>query len=122
MLGFDPNATRGYVVKDEQELPTEEQTVFQLKNLTVRQTEILKNSIFSKSGHGKKAEERLMLGTQERQALEMGLVGWDNFNDQSGNMIIFSKENLDFIPAKYRSEIAAEIRGENELTEGEEKN
>ena len=122
MRGFDPQTPYNYVVTDEQELPSEQQTTFKLKNLTVREMERLKNSLFRKQGSGKKAKEELLLGSQERQSLEMGLVGWENFLDQEGNPIDFQTANIDWIPAKARAEIALEIRGESELSEDEEKN
>ena len=122
MRGFDPNLPRDFIVKDEIELPTAEQTVFKIKSLTVRESEILKNVLFTKQGSGEKAVEKLLIGSQERRALEMGLVGWDNFIDQNGNAISYCQQNIDYIPAKYRTEIALEIRGENELSEDEIKN
>ncbi len=122
MRGFDPNTPRDCVVKDEQGLSLTQQTVFKIKNLTVREVERLKNTLFAKHGLGENAVEKLLIGSQERQALEMGLVGWENFLDQEDNPIPFSQRNFDYIPAKYRAEIALEIRGEAELSEDEVKN
>ncbi len=122
MRGFDPNVPRDFVVGDECKLPFEQQTIFKIKNLTVREAEILKNALFRKEGAGEKAVEKLLLGSQERKALEMGLVGWENFCGQDGRAIPFSLANIDYIPEKYRAEIALEIRGESELSEDEIKN
>ena len=118
MRGFNPKLAREYVVRDERGLPASRRTVFKLKSLTVGEVEQLKNLLFLKH----EGEEKLLIGTQERRALEMGLVGWENFVDEAGKPIAFSRENFDYIPAKYRTELAMEIRGEAELTEDEVKN
>ncbi len=122
MRGFDPNTPRDYIVQDERGLAPEQQSIFKIKNLTVREVERLKNSLFAKQGFGEKATEKLLIGSQERQALEMGLAGWENFLDQEGNPIPFILANFDYIPPKYRAEIALEIRGESELSGDEIKN
>ncbi|MBI5789289.1 MAG: hypothetical protein HZA78_10585 [Candidatus Schekmanbacteria bacterium] len=118
MRGFDPNIPKDYIVEDERKLPSSEQTVFKIRNLTVREMEILKNSLFTKQGD----VEKWLVGSQERQTLEMGLTSWENFRDQAGNAIPFSVQNLDYIPAKYRTELAYVIRGESEVCEDEIKN
>ncbi len=122
MRGFDPNTPWDYVVQDEQGLPPERQTVFKLKNLTVREVERLKNNLFAKQVSGDKVMEKLLIGSQERQALEMGLAGWENFLDQEGDPIPFSLADFDYIPPRYRAELALEIRGESELSGDEIKN
>lgn len=122
MRGIDPNTPFDFIVEEERGLSTEEQTIFKLKNLTVRESEKIKNSLFSKHGIGKNATEQLLIGSQERQSLELGLIGWENFLDKKGKPILFSSTNFDYIPAKYRAEIALEIRGESELLEEEVKN
>lgn len=122
MRGIDPSTPFAFVVEEERELPVKQQTIFKLKNLTVRESEQIKNSLFTKQGIGKKTIEQLLIGSQERQSLEIGLVGWENFVDQDNKPIPFSKQKFDYIPAKYRAEIALEIRGESELSEEEVKN
>ncbi len=122
MRGIDPNTPFDFVVEEEREMPAKKQTIFKLKNLTVRESERIKNSLFSKHGVGKTATEQLLIGSQERQSLEIGLIGWENFIDQDSKPIPFSQAKFDYIPAKYRAEIALEIRGESELMEDERKN
>lgn len=122
MRGIDPSTPLDFVVEEERKLPKKEQTIFKLKNLTVRDAEQIKNALFSKHGTGKKATEQLLIGSQERLSLELGLVGWENFADGAGKPIPFNHQNFDCIPTKYRAEIALEIRGESELSEDEVKN
>lgn len=122
MRGIDPSTPFDFVVEEERKLPKKDQTIFRLKNLTVRESEQIKNALFSKRGMGKTASEKLLIGSQERLSLELGLVGWENFADKAGKAILFNQQNLDYIPAKYRAEIALEIRGESELSEDEIKN
>lgn len=122
MRGIDPSISFDFIVEEERKLPAKKQTIFKIKNLTVRESERIKNSLFTKQGTGKQATEQLLIGSQERRSLEMGLVGWENFIDQGGKAIPFNQQNFDFIPSKYRTEIALEIRGEAELSEEEVKN
>ncbi len=124
MRGIDTEAPRRYIVIDEQKVRTEEQTVFLLKNLSIREMEQLRNCMFASETAVKKkkrqSRERYFLGTQERLSLEIGILGWENFRDARGKDIPFNKENIDKIPLEYRSELALEIRRENDDEEEEE--
>ena len=126
MKGIDTKTPRRYVVVDERELNPEEQTTFLVKNLSLREVEVLRNCMFASETSGKKksknTKDRFYLGTQERMSLEIGIVGWENFEEENGRMIPFTKDNLEMIPIEYRAELALEVRRENDPAEDEEKN
>jgi len=54
--------------------------------------------------------------------IEHGLIGWDNFNDESGKPISFNKITKAQVPPLVLREIAEKIYGISELMEPERKN
>jgi hypothetical protein len=101
------------------------ETIFLLKPLTVSQQAELRDNMYNVSGQGKARKEKFKTGTSEVDALKVGLAGWENFkHEETGADVQFEKNNvqamLELIPADVRSELAAKIRGEAELDEGEE--
>lgn len=54
--------------------------------------------------------------------VELGLIGWKDFNDCHGNPIEFSVENMDRIPPIVLQDISFEIQKLSVLTEDERKN
>lgn len=124
MKAINPSKVHDYVCKPERGLSSSEQTVFKVKYLTVNQTAELRDEIYTVKGVGKARSEKLQTGTVDMKTLKLGLVGWANFKDEEGKEVVFDKNKivdmLDMIPPEARTELAGHIRGESELTEGEE--
>lgn len=124
MKAINPSKVHDYVCKSERGLSSSEQTVFKVKYLTVNQTAELRDEIYTVKGVGKARSEKLQTGTVDMKTLKLGLVGWANFKDEEGKEVVFDKNKiidmLDMIPPEARTELAGHIRGESELTEGEE--
>lgn len=81
-----------YVLKDERDLPPEEQTVFRLRPLTYREHEEIERG--QKVAFDRKSEKSEMLAEQKvlsRKILNLGLVGWRNLRDEDGAEIEFRK-------------------------------
>lgn len=114
---------RDYVVTDERKLPTKQQTVFKLKTLSAREIAELEDILYSREtvvrDEGAVISEALTrkTGTYSLRALQMGLIGWENFLGHQDKPIPFDlKEHLDSIPRKYRDELATEILVGSSLT------
>ena len=104
-----------YICKDDRELPSESQTRFKVKFLTAKDQAHIRDIMYNVSGMGKERSEKFLTGTAALKALEMGLVGWENFNyEDDGGEISFSKENLSCIRPNVRDEIANYVRGVEE--------
>lgn len=101
-----------------------QETVFLLKPLTVEQQANLRDNMYKVEGQGKARKEKFKTGTSEVEALMLGLAGWENFKNDEGVDVEFKKNSvkdmLEMIPADVRTELAAKVRGEAELDEGEE--
>ena len=75
-------------------------------------------------------EECMEIGTnglsiqpsQYKKVLSFGLVGWENFVDESGVDVSFNRGNFDLIPGTLRIELALEILMRSSLGEDETKN
>lgn len=129
MKALTPNAVIRHVCKDDLENtkknPDEKknETVFLLKPLSVQQQADLRDNMYKVSGIGKKRTEKFQTGTSEVDALKIGLLGWENFTNEKGDQVSFDKTNvsgmLEMIPADARTELAAKIRGDAEVDEGE---
>lgn len=128
-IALDPKATFDYVLMDDRSLPQEEQTVFQLRGLTVAEEARVADSMIS-SVPGQD-ELSIRSGTHQLTVLRFGLRGWSNFKDSSGSDIHFSVEQrhprhvtdeaLDRLAPKHRQELVNAImeRGEVKQSEGE---
>jgi len=54
--------------------------------------------------------------------LKYGLVGWKNFNDDEGQPIGFSRNNIRTVPGDTLLELATRVFNSSYLTAGQEKN
>ena len=129
-IAIDPKATIDYVLKCDEGKPTEDQTVYELRWLTVSELAQLEDgTLTSQMDADGKPEFRVLSGSVQVKALVLGLVGWRNFKDREGNEIKFkrrsdkcAKENLDFLHPSWRRELSEAITEMNEVTEEDEKN
>jgi len=127
---IDPTATIDYVLECDRDLPTDEQTIFELRCLTAGELARLEdNTLTSTMDSDNKPEFRVMTGSVQINALQLGLKGWRNFKDAQGNEIPFkrrsdkcAKENLDYLHPHWRRELVEAITEMNDLSEGDEKN
>jgi hypothetical protein len=87
-----------YVCESDRE--TEDKTTFYLKGLTV--FEYLSCELAGKVS-------AVNFGTFALKALKYGLIGWDNFTDEEGEVIPFDFKNLVFIPGDVQTELSNEI-------------
>lgn len=124
MKAINPNKEHTYVVKSERNLPDNQKTVFKVRYLTMAEQAEIRDSLYNVRGVGKARSERFQTGTADLETLKKGLKGWENFTDEEGKPLTFNAslitEMLNLIPPDARSELAAHIRGESEVSEGEE--
>ena len=128
-IALDPKATFEYVLEDDRSLPTEEQTVFTLRGLTVAEEARVADSMIS--GLPGQDELSFRSGTHQLTGLRYGLRGWSNFKDSEGSAVPFETTNgnprnvkdssLDRILPAYRTELVNAIleRGSVNEAEGE---
>lgn len=138
-IAIDPNALIDYVSKADRQLPEDEQTVWQLRPLTLTARAKVQNMLSSLTadrqiqnlGYNPKT------GDVRLQALEYSLAGCRNFRDSSGTEIEFFSTNknvlganiaaphpkfLERIPADVAEELMDVAMGEQSLTPEEAKN
>lgn len=124
MKAINPSSQHPYVCKSDLKLDAKERTTFSVSFLTADQQSKLRNGLYSVTGMGKQRKESLNTGSSDMEALKMGLKGWTNFKNEDGTEVVFDPkkvgEMIDFIPPDARSEIAAHIKGESQVDEGNE--
>lgn len=81
-IALDPKETYDYVLEAERKLGDEEQTVFQLRGLTIAEEAALNNTLVASDMGGD--EMKWKTGDYQLKTLKLGLVGWRNFNDAEG--------------------------------------
>ena len=135
MKAVSPEVPYPYICDADKDLPTDEQTVFNLTHLTVSEDAYLENH----SGQMKRNGEYILhVGDAILLGLHLGLESVDNFTNGSnesielerdGNAKIivgkkrpWSEESLSKIPRDARIELYKAIRNGGELVEEEEKN
>jgi len=128
IIAVDPDAVNRYVPEDAREWPEADQPVFLLKALKAREAAKLQDHGVE-VGMGTDNTMRVLSGSTIIRALELGLVGWENFKDASGNEVEWREnngkgrpENLDRIPERIRRELAEVIAEGTFFMEQEEKN
>lgn len=110
-----------YILECDKDLSSDKQTKFFIKPLSARQAAVMQDSISLVDGKASISN----MGTYTLDVLKAGLTGWENFVDESGNQIKFTKnmdENIDRIPMEYRYEISSEIMNLSTLGESKLKN
>lgn len=125
-------AVRIYVPTCDRDLPASEQTRFSLKHLTPRDEALLDNMLGSVRGDSMD----MRLGDQALMALNLGLVGVENFFDSEGKPVELERESkmlhgyvkpikdeiLGLIPKDIRAELSNEIMRGSDIDEEELKN
>jgi len=125
-IALDPNRSHRYILREDASLPVEEQTIFLLRSLTVRDDEQIANSKMIASGAG---EFRLHPGTEDLMTLRLGLIGVENFRDANGKTVHFDADKsgrvtdsfLSRLKKEWRTELVDQIRTLNALTVDEKK-
>lgn len=124
-IALDPKQTFDYVVKDDRDLPPEEQTVWHLRCLTIAEESALADNQYSaNAGSG---EIMLKNGSYQVGILRRGVEGVSNFKDANGNEQAVSKAGnglvplhfFDLLSTKHREEIATAILTRGEIKEKE---
>lgn len=121
-VAVDPNRTFDYVLKEDRELPAEQQTVFKLKVLSARELAGLEDSV---SVMDKDGNWQVKVGTKVLEILRLGLKGWKNLWRTSEITEPFKgigDESLDLLRPEWRRELADAITEQTNLSEGEVKN
>jgi len=121
----DPKATFDYILIEDRD--TEDQSVFQLRSLTVTEEAQVTDRLFAQTPGAD--EMSLRVGTQQLEIVRLGLVGWSNFRDSKGLEVTFKKRRaaglevptdatLDRI-GPWLTEIANAITERGKVTESE---
>lgn len=128
----DPSAVYTYVLKEDRELPREEQTKFKLRSLSAGEQAKVKDS--TAGWENETGRMQMNSGTVELMALRFGLVGWEGFRDASGNEVEFdgtkrkvngvsimqpSDAALSRLAPRHRMELAEQITNHGSLTPDE---
>jgi hypothetical protein len=104
-----------YILRDDQELPKEEQTVWTLQPLSHRAMSEMADAQTQEFGDEGKIHIFMMLGTRRRIALRYGIKSVSNFTDESGQEVSFEEGKpvpdsfLDRLEDNWLDEIAGQI-------------
>lgn len=106
---IDPKKEVTYVLREQQELPEEEQIKFKLKILTARGYAALQNAIQGKDDQG---NYQTKWGSYTYEMVRRGLAGWEGpgvpkFETDDDGAV--SDKCMDVLNAAVRSELATEI-------------
>jgi len=126
-IALDPKSTFSYVLRDDRELAKEQQTVFELRGLTVAEEASVTDSMIL--AHGGVEELSVRAGTHALTVLRYGLRGWSNFLDSAGQPVPFETEKghprhctdacLDRLAPRHRQELMQAILDRGSVTEKE---
>jgi hypothetical protein len=126
-IALDPRATFDYVLQEDRELPEEQQTVFELRSLTVsEEARVADSMIASVPGQD---EMSIKSGSYQLQILRCGLRGWRNFKTTAGTDAQFdvtkgnprhvTDECLDRLSSANRTELTNAITEHSSVSEEE---
>ena len=123
-IALDPKQTFDYVLKAERDLPAEQQTVFELRGLTIAQETAIADAMMH--GTAGSSDFGLRQGTTQLMSLRFGLRGWRNFKNADGVEVAFETQKgaprhvtdacLDYLSGPDRSEIANAITERHSVT------
>jgi hypothetical protein len=128
-IALDPKSTFPYVLLEDRSLPEDQQTIFQLRGLTVAEEAQVSDSMLL--AHSGTDEVAFRAGTQQLTVLRFGLRGWENFRTAEGEEVPFESTKghpkhvtdacLDRLMPKHRQELMNAVmdRGEIKADEGE---
>jgi len=126
-IALDPKSTFPYVLEDDRSTANGEQTVFQLRGLTVAEEASVSDSMILATAGADELSFRA--GTHQLTVLRHGLRGWSNFHDAEGTPVPFdlqkghprhvTDECLDRLLPKYRQELTNAILERGAITEDE---
>jgi hypothetical protein len=94
---LDPRFIHSYVCEEERN--SEDKTIFRFKNLSVSEFRECEDIYLAHSN----------LGQSGLKVLEFGLVGWDNFTFDKGEVIPFDFEHISSIPYENQLELSERI-------------
>ena len=128
-IALDPKSTFPYVLEEDRDLPEDQQTVFQLRGLTVSEEAQVSDSMLL--AHSGSDEVAFRAGTQQLTVLRFGLKGWEKFHTAEGEEVKFEVTKghpkhvtdacLDRLLPKHRQELMNAVmeRGQINASEGE---
>ena len=127
--GMNPDKERVFVLKDDAELATEQQSRFFYKTLNAGAYYKNMDALVEFRGGGDEQRTLVLSGSQERSILLDGLVRVENFYDEEGKLLQFPEKGTDlkmnflsYLRPRWRREIAQAILADSQLDEKEERN
>lgn len=126
-IAIDIKTVHDYVLKEEQGLSDNDQTVFQIRTLTAAQSMRimgLMNPYRKKINQPKKLTDSEIgeLGKVVQEICRIGLCGWKNFKSRDNKQIPFKKENIDYLQFSHQQELMNAIFEFNKVKESDSKN
>lgn len=126
-IALDPKATFQYVLECDRSAPKEDQTVFELRGLTVAEEARVADAMITSTPGAEELNFRS--GTHQLTVLRAGLKGWTGFSDASGEEVPFvqskghprhiTDECLDRLLPAWRQELVNAIMERGGVTEDE---
>ena len=126
-IALDPKATFNYVLECDRSAPKEDQTVFELRGLTVAEEARVADAMITSTPGADELNFRS--GTHQLTVLRAGLKDWSGFTDASGEVVPFvtskghprhiTDEALDRLLPAWRQELVNAIMERGGVTEDE---
>jgi hypothetical protein len=124
MIAVSRREVFDYVLEEDRELLPEQQTLFKLRPLTLKQSIPIEDELGKHAASG-----GLPMGTFNYKVLKAGLVGWENLVDDNGQPLVFSTgkdgvedELLERFTTAQRTELANAIWQRAKPTDDDAKN
>ena len=132
ILALDPASTYPYILESQRGDKEEEQIKWELKNLTAKEEALIEDKL----GHLRDGDFHIKLGSQNRLALDIALMGVEGFEASDGTLVEVKRKGtkvhgfvnplldsfVDRIPKAVRQELATAIMRGTTLKVEDEKN
>ena len=126
-IALNPKQTYSYILECDRELAPEDQTVFEIRGLTVAEEASVSDSMIL--AHSGGDDFTFRAGTHQLTVLRLGLRGWKNFRDSEGNEVPFeltkahprnvADSSLDRLAPQHRAELMNAILDRGAVSEDE---
>jgi len=109
-IAVKPKKTFDYILKDDRKAPSESQTVWKLRGLSISEQTDVQDSLRTEIESS--GETTYKTGTLLLKTLRAGLVGVENFRDEEGAIVKFETDTLGMVTYDFLDRLAPAWRVE----------
>ncbi len=122
IIAKDPKKPRWHtIITDQKGVPEKEKFAIEYVMLDLEKDANLRDNILTATGMGDERKEQFNIGAQDKEVLEMCIMGWKNLKDDEEKDVVYDRKNIDWLPPKIREEIIRVIKGESPVSAARKK-